>query len=98
MKKIYIAALVLSAQPCFSQNLVDNYLSGTPTYTTIASSANSVNAPRDLDFKPFTNELWVVNKGNSAGGTAVIIYDAGLPTQSSQLRFDSHNGHFMVYP
>ncbi len=97
MKKIYLAALLLSSQPCFAQNLIDYYLSGTPTYTTIAGSANSVNQPRDLDFKPFTNELWVVNKGSSAGGSAVIIYDAGLPSQSSQYRMDSHTGHFMLY-
>lgn len=97
MKKLLLISVLFASSRCYSQNLIDNYLSGTPVYTTIAGSTNSVNQPRDLDFKPFTNELWVVNKGTSAGGSAVIIYDAGQPGQSSQLRKDSHTGHFMLY-
>ena len=98
MKKSFLAVSLLSAQFSLGQNYIDNYLVGTPTFTTIATSANSVNMPRDLDFKPNTHELWVANKGNTAGGSMVIIYNAGETNQSSQLRMDSHTGHFMIYP
>jgi hypothetical protein len=98
MKKICTLAVLLSAYPCFAQQYIDNYLSGTPTYTTIANFSNSVNQPRDLDFKPNTHELWVANKGTSNGSTMLIIYDAGAPSQSMDLRMDSHSGHFMVFP
>lgn len=88
-----------SNQMVFAQvNYIDSYIGNAVTLTTIATSANSLNQPRDLDFKPGTNELWVVNYGNSSGGTIVIIYDAGLPGQNSELREDSHNDHFMMYP
>ncbi|HRO42775.1 MAG TPA: T9SS type A sorting domain-containing protein [Flavipsychrobacter sp.] len=86
---------------CFNlsaQNLIDNYLTGTPTYTVIAGGVNQVSQPRDLDFKPNTNELWVINRGNSNGGSTVIIYNAGETNQTSQFRQDSHSGHFMIFP
>lgn len=98
MKKVLTTAMLLSAYPCFAQNYIDNYLSGTPTYTTIANSSNSIAQPRDLDFKPHTHELWVANKGSSNGGSIVLVYDAGAPSQTSELRMDTHTGHFMVYP
>ncbi len=80
----------------FSQNYLDQYLSNPITYTNVGGSANQVNVPRDLDFKPNTNELWVLNKGNSSGGSVVIFHNAGLANQSSQYKKDSHAGHFMV--
>jgi hypothetical protein len=98
MRKTLLCLGLLGAFQSNAQNYIDNYLSGTPTYTTVANSAQSINMPRDLDFKPNTHELWVANKGTSAGGSIVIVYDAGQTTQSSQLRKDSHTGHFMIYP
>jgi hypothetical protein len=81
-----------------AQNLIDNYLTGTPTYSVVATATNQISQPRDLDFKPHTNELWIVNKGSTAGGSNVIIYNAGMSNQSSEYRKDSHSGHFMIYP
>ena len=85
-------------QYSFSQSFIDKYLTDPLVYTTIANSSNSINKPRDLDFKPNTNELWVVNYGTTNGGNVVIVYNAGQPNQSSQYRKDSHTGHFMMYP
>ncbi len=82
----------------FAQGLIDNYLNGTPTYTVVANASNQVSQPRDLDFKPLTNELWVINKGASNGGSVVIIYDADQGNPSILYRKDSHSGHFMIYP
>lgn len=79
-------------------NYLDNYIGNSITLTTIGNSANQVSQPRDLDFKPNSNELWVSNYGTSNGGTNVIFYNAGLPNQTSQYRKDSHSGHFMIYP
>jgi len=102
MKKNYfrmVCYLLLGLfQPAYSQNFIDKYLSDPLVYTTIANSANSINKPRDLDFKPYTNELWVVNYGTTQGGSAVIFYNAGENNQTSQYRKDSHTSHFMMYP
>lgn len=77
---------------------IDKYITEDITLTTIGSGSQSVAKPRDLDFKPNTNELWVANLGGNNGGSMVIFYDAGLPTQYSQYRKDSHTGHFKAYP
>ncbi len=79
-------------------NYIDNYIGNTVTLTTIASSSNQLSQPRDLDFKPGTNELWVCNYGDSNGGTMVIFFNAGLPDQTSQFRHDDHSDHFFYYP
>ena len=45
----------------FSQNPLDNYLSGNILSTIVGSAADAVNKPRDLDFHPtHENELWVI--------------------------------------
>ena len=90
-------ALVLTGtlSNSFAQNYVDKYLTDALTYTTIGTSSTGLNKPRDLDFKPGTNELWVVN--NTLAGSAVIFYNAGQSNQTAQFRQDSHTGHFMGY-
>ncbi len=45
----------------YSQNYIDKYLSDQLNYVTVASSVNGLDQPKDLDFKPNTNELWVSN-------------------------------------
>jgi hypothetical protein len=79
-------------------NYLDNYIGNPVTLTTIGTSADQVLEPRDLDFKPNSNELWVVNYGTSGGGSFIIFYNAGLSNQTSEYRKDSHSGHFMIYP
>lgn len=98
MKYYFLLAIFICSNCAYSQNYIDNYLSGSPTYSVIGSAANGLDQPRDLDFKPNSNELWVVNKATAAGGTMCIFYDAGKVSQTSQFRKDSHSDHFMMYP
>lgn len=91
--------IIWSSLKTTAQNFLDKYLTDPLTYSIIATSSDGINQPRDLDFKPFTNELWVVNYGTvNGGGSTTIFYNAGLPNQTSQFRKDSHTSHFMVYP
>ena len=84
MKNYLLFAVCLSAITSNAQSLIDNCLNGPFTITTIANSTNQVLAPRDLEFKPFTDELWVVNKSDFTGGDNVIIYHAGTPAQVTE--------------
>ena len=93
-----LALIICCAVTAAAQNFLDKYLTDPLTYTTIANSSNAILSPRDLDFKPGTNELWVVNYGDVDGGTNVIIFNAGLSNQTSQYRKDTHTAHFMGYP
>ena len=93
----FIALASLACLAGRAQSMIDRYLSGNLSYTDIVTSANQVSQPQDLDFKPHTNELWVVNRG-SGGGSHVIVHNAGLPGQTSEYREDSHSGHFFVNP
>ncbi|MDQ3110282.1 MAG: T9SS type A sorting domain-containing protein [Bacteroidota bacterium] len=97
MKKALLLLLCAGYQMLPAQNYLDRYLTDVLTYTTVGSTANQINAPRDLDVKPNTNEIWVGNNGTSAGGSFVIFYNAGLPNQSSQYRKDTHADHFDRY-
>lgn len=84
-----VTFLTVSAQ----QNYLDNYLTGTPVYSTIAGSSAQVSSPQDLEFKPNSNQLWVMNKGGS-GATTVTINNAGLAGQTTIYRKDSNSDHF----
>lgn len=97
MKKTIVSAfIVCCGYSAIAQNQLDNYFNGTNTFTVIGTASNNLTSPQDLDFVPGRpNEWWVLNKEVS-GGSVVIFYDAGKPTQSIQLRRDSHNSHFMA--
>ena len=99
-KSIYLTcALIFTIVTTKAQtNYLDNYINSTVALTTIGTSSNQLNQPRDLDFKPNTNELWVCNYGNTNGGTVVIFYNAGLPNQTNEFRHDDHSDHFFIYP
>jgi DNA-binding beta-propeller fold protein YncE len=95
---ILITTVILGLSPVLkAQTIIDSYLKATPTYTTIGSSANKIAAPRDLDFKPNSNELWVVNNGTSStpGSATVTFYNPGKSNQLSRWRRDSNSGHFL---
>lgn len=97
MKTPLLIVACLCAGSCYAQNYLDRYLTGTPVYATMADASNQVSQPRDLDFKPFSNELWIANKGGASGSSMVLVFNAGLPSQSIQYRKDSHTDHFMAY-
>lgn len=82
-------------------NIVDQYLFSTPTFTTVGSSSDQVNTPRDLDFHQdlARNELWVINKGTeNSGGSTVTFFDAGAPGMTHQYKQDGNAWHFMSLP
>ncbi|HET6227148.1 MAG TPA: T9SS type A sorting domain-containing protein [Bacteroidia bacterium] len=91
------AVLIGAASFVKAQDIIDSYLKSSPVYTTIGSSTNKVAAPRDLDFKPGTDELWVLNNGTSSvpGSATVTFYNAGKSNQASRWRRDSNSGHFL---
>ena len=63
--------------------------------TEIASSADNLDVPRDLEFHPNPsrqNELWVVNR---ATDSVTIIHNAGQSNQVTEYRQDSYGNHFM---
>lgn len=97
MRKFYLAGLCLLPSLCFTQNYLDRYLTDSLTYTVIGNSTNFILAPRDLDVKPNTNEVWVSNIGGTNGSDFIIFYSAALPNQTSQKRYDTHSGHFNKY-
>ena len=62
----------------------------------VASSDDGLNVPRDLEFHPLADELWVVNRADSS---VVIITKPGKPQQSSSKRIDADSGpHFLAQP
>ena len=96
MKNKILVLLLLTGGGAYAQSPLDHYTTSTNTFKEIANSTHQVNNPQDLDFVPGRqNEWWVLNKEANVGST-VLIFDAGLPTQSSQFRRDSHNEHFMA--
>lgn len=59
----------------------------------IATAADGLNGPRDLDFNPeVPGELWVVNRHDDSTTT---IFDAGLATQETLHLVDPFALHFM---
>lgn len=79
-------------------NKIDELLAAPPVFTTIATAADGLDKPTDLDFFPILgkNELWVVNQRiESSGGSTLTIYDAGAPDESFLGRVDGNAWHFM---
>ena len=93
---VSLLAMALAVQAIHGQTpCLDRYLTDPLTYTDIVTSTDQVTQPRDLDFKPNSNELWVMNKGGTNGGSMVIVHNAGMPGQTDEYRKDTHSSHFM---
>jgi hypothetical protein len=79
-------------------NKIDAFLDAPPVFTTIATSANGLDRPTDLDFFPILakNELWVVNQRvESEGASTLTIYNPATPDESFLERVDGNAWHFM---
>lgn len=64
------------------------------TFTVVATAAEGLANPRDLEFNPeVEGELWVVNQ--ETDGT-VILHDAGASAQIAEERVDHFARHFMA--
>ncbi len=103
--KSIILLAVLATAACKKEEIQETYVSDVPEfYLTPDNSTpivepwlgllDGILSPRDLDFKPGTNELWVMNKGSN-GSDFVIIKGAGSSSQSIIKRKDSHSSHFV---
>lgn len=78
-------------------HLLDRYLTSTPTVTEIASAADGLRDPLDLDFNRTAlhpNDLWVVT-AESRGHAMTIIHNAGTAQQAVRQKKDSRANHFM---
>ncbi|MCP4443571.1 MAG: T9SS type A sorting domain-containing protein [Aureispira sp.] len=88
-------------QTTTTPNILNSFLTGTPTYVTVLTSADQLDKPTDLDFHSILSlkELWVLNENTeSSGGSTVTVSDAGSASQSSQWRRDGNAWHFMSLP
>ncbi len=82
-------------------NIIDDYLTLVPIFTTVASSTQGLSLPRDLDFAPILSdyELWIINKGTeNSGGKTITISNAGKDDQTSVVQQDGNAWHFMSLP
>lgn len=82
-------------------NRIDEFLATDPLFTTVATAADGLDKPTDLDFFPILakNELWIVNERlESSGGSTLTIYDAGTPEEVMLDRTDGNAWHFMALP
>lgn len=83
-------------QVATAQSTLDNYFTSGTTFTEVGNQSHGLSAPHDLDYVPGRQmEWWVLNKETN-GGSMVLFFDAGYPTQTHQFRRDSHNEHFMA--
>ena len=82
-------------------NRVDDFLGTGADFTQIASSAQQLDRPTDLDFFPILGkyELWVVNqRTENEGGSTVTLFNAGQDNQETLQRVDGNAWHFMSLP
>lgn len=85
--------------PNVSGGDLNGYLSGSNTFTEIASgAADGIISPVDLDFHPTRpNELWVLNQGTAnTGASTSTITDVGGAGQQTDYRQDGNAWHFMA--
>ncbi|MCB9290730.1 MAG: choice-of-anchor J domain-containing protein [Lewinellaceae bacterium] len=82
-------------------NKIDEFLSAEPVFQVIATAADQLSRPTDLDFFPILgkNELWVVNqRTETSGGSTVTFYNVGTSSQTTLYRVDGNAWHFMSLP
>ena len=73
------------AVPAFGEDL-------SPAFTVVGTGSDGLATPRDLEFHPSKDELWVVNKATDG----VVIFDApGTAEQTADEQIDSYANHFM---
>lgn len=82
-------------------NRIDEFINTVPVLTTMATAADGLDKPTDLDFYPILskNELWITNEQvESSGGSTLTIYNAGSAEQEYLSRTDGNAWHFMSLP
>jgi hypothetical protein len=92
---------VLVSVSLSGQNYYDNFLNKELKKETLLDDNDGLDTPMDIDFVKKEGrlfELWVLNRGNSRGGTFTIMPNVTDTTLELINIEDSHNGHFMIYP
>lgn len=82
-------------------NLLSNFITEGFTNTVVATAADNLNSPRDLDFHPDLKrkELWVVNQDSeNTGGSTLTIRAVGTANEDKDWRRDGNAWHFMSMP
>ncbi|MBK9504068.1 MAG: T9SS type A sorting domain-containing protein [Bacteroidetes bacterium] len=82
-------------------NNIADYLIFVEEYEIIGEADDEINNPTDLDFHPILTQkqVWITNKGTEgSGGSTVTFWNAGLPSQTSELKKDGNAWHFMSLP
>ena len=78
----------------FSQNPLDNYLSGNILSTVVGNAQDGVNKPRDLDFHPtHENELWVLNEGFEGYDSDAEFSETVCVPENSDLSFNIYDSY-----
>ena len=101
MKKIYSILSLLTALNLMGQSYFDNFLDHELKKEILLNEEDGLDVPMDLDFVNRigrTNELWVLNQGDYNGGSFTIMPDVADTALELINIYDSHNGHFMIYP
>ena len=82
-------------------NRIDDLLASDPVANIVATSANQLDKPNDLEFFPIMarDELWIVNeRTENSGGSTLTIYGANEDSPDYEQRVDGNAWHFMSLP
>lgn len=83
-------------------NKIDQIILSEPNITNVATEADGLDRPTDLDFFPVLgkDELWVINqRTENQGGSTLTISDATAESPSDiQMKVDGNSWHFMSLP
>ena len=92
---LFVLLLLLTfipSAPAEAEEVVPQFGTGFDE-TVIVDSNDGLADPRDLEFHPGrTSELWIANRGTDS---ITIVSDAGMTSESSDTRYDSHRNHFL---
>ena len=92
---LFVLLLLLTfipSAPAEAEDVIPQFGTGFDE-TVIVDSNDGLADPRDLEFHPGrTSELWIANR---ATDSITIVSDAGMTSESSDTRYDSHRNHFL---
>ncbi len=92
-----VVAKAIPVRADVAPNMIDRYLSASPSITTIVSANDGLRAPLDLDFNRSAlnpTDLWIVT-AEPRGHAITIVHNAGTPQQVIRQKKDSRASHFM---
>ena len=92
--RTYFILIISLFSIIYSQNPIDNYLSGNNTLTVIGNFGDGVDKPRDLDFHPtIDNQLWILNQGEDAYDNNSLYSASVCVPENSNLTFTIYDSY-----